>query len=69
VTGAITPRPNAPATFLIKGTDNLPVLDGAEAAFPVYAAFAAACYADLPPLSEKEQALYDHRRTDTGALH
>jgi phosphate transport system substrate-binding protein len=68
VTDAITPRLDTPATFLIKGTDNLPVLDGAEAAFPVYAAFAAACYADLPPLSEKEQALYDHRRTDTGAL-
>jgi phosphate transport system substrate-binding protein len=68
VVNAITPRLDLPATFLIRGTDNPPVLDGAEAAFPVYAAFAAACYADLPPLSEMEQARYDHRRSDTGAL-
>jgi phosphate transport system substrate-binding protein len=68
VAGSITPRPDEPATFTIRGTDNLPVLDGAEAAFPVYAAFAAACYADLPPLSGEEQARYDHRNPDTGAL-
>ena len=59
IPGAIVARLNAPATFVIKGVDTLPVLDGAQAAFPVYAAFAGACYPDLPPLSEREIARYD----------
>ncbi|MDR2670086.1 MAG: substrate-binding domain-containing protein [Desulfovibrio sp.] len=68
VPDAITPRLEEPSIFVISGTDDLPVLDGAEAAFPVYAAFAAACYADLPPLSEEHLARYDQSNLDTGAL-
>ncbi|SBW03706.1 conserved membrane hypothetical protein [uncultured delta proteobacterium] len=68
VPDAITLRLGEPAAFVIRGTDNLPVLDGAEAAFPVYAAFAAACYPDLPPLGEKELERYDYRKPDKGAL-
>ncbi|MDR3053815.1 MAG: substrate-binding domain-containing protein [Zoogloeaceae bacterium] len=61
IPGSIVARLNAPATFVIKGVDELPVLDGAQAAFPVYAAFAGACYSDLPPLGEREMARYDDR--------
>jgi phosphate transport system substrate-binding protein len=68
VPDALTPRLETPAAFSIRGTDKLPVLDGAEAAFPVYAAFAAACYPDLPPLSARELQFYDDRNTRTGAL-
>ncbi|MDR2054273.1 MAG: substrate-binding domain-containing protein [Desulfovibrio sp.] len=56
---AVTPRLDEPAAFVIRGTKDLPVLDGAEAAFPVYAAFAGACYADLPPLADKAIRYYD----------
>jgi phosphate transport system substrate-binding protein len=68
VPGSIVARLNAPATFVIKGVDKLPVLDGAQAAFPVYAAFAGACYPDLPPLSEREIARYDRRNQEKDAL-
>ncbi|MDR0439624.1 MAG: hypothetical protein LBI59_01370, partial [Candidatus Accumulibacter sp.] len=68
VPGAITPRLAEPSSFTVRGADKLPVLDGAEAAFPVYAAFAAACYPDLPRLSEEELRRYDYRKPDQGAL-
>ncbi|MDR2800875.1 MAG: substrate-binding domain-containing protein [Desulfovibrio sp.] len=59
---AVTPRLNEPSVFVIRGTKDLPVLDGAEAAFPVYAAFAGACYADLPPLADDAIRSYDYDR-------
>ena len=36
-----------PSTFTISSPNEMPVLDGAEAAYPVYAAFANACYDDI----------------------
>ena len=68
VPDAVTARLEHPSSFMIRGADSLPVLDGAEAAFPVYAAFAAACYPDMPPLSEEELRQYDYRGLRAGAL-
>ena len=45
-----------PASFRIEKEADMPVLDGAEAAFPVYAAFAKNCYAlALPPQATSGQ--------------
>jgi phosphate transport system substrate-binding protein len=68
IPGSIVARLNAPASFVIKGVYKLPVLDGAQAAFPVYAAFAGACYPDLPLLSEQEIAHYNYRDQKKDAL-
>jgi phosphate transport system substrate-binding protein len=68
IPGSIVARLSAPATFTLKGTDKLPVLNGAQAAFPVYAAFANACYLDLAPLSQKEINWYDHHPPNDSAL-
>ena len=38
------PKLETPSTFTIKDPNDMPVLDGAEAAFPVYSAFANAVY-------------------------
>lgn len=62
------PRLNATASFTISGIDRMPVLDGAEAAFPVYAAFAGACYKDLRPLSAEELKQYDYTSHTRGPL-
>lgn len=35
------------STFTISSPNEMPILDGAEAAYPVYAAFANACYEDI----------------------
>jgi len=40
----ILPALSSPSTFIISELDKMPRLDGAEAAFPVYSAFANACY-------------------------
>ncbi|MEM5014885.1 substrate-binding domain-containing protein [Metabacillus indicus] len=44
------------STFIIENSDEMPVLDGAEAAFPVYSAFANAVYNNVSSVmtSEKE---------------
>ncbi|MCC8193649.1 MAG: substrate-binding domain-containing protein [Deltaproteobacteria bacterium] len=68
VPGAVTARLEGASSFVIRGADNLPVLDGAEAAFPVYAAFAAACYPDMPPLSDEGVRSYDYRGLEEGPL-
>ncbi|WP_254660935.1 PstS family phosphate ABC transporter substrate-binding protein [Bacillus sp. FJAT-27225] len=41
------PKLNEPATFSINNQEEMPVLDGAEAAFPVYSAFANAVYTGI----------------------
>ncbi|WP_342429466.1 substrate-binding domain-containing protein [Neobacillus sp. FSL H8-0543] len=41
------PKLSEPATFTIKDLSEMPVLDGAEAAFPVYSAFANATYENI----------------------
>jgi phosphate transport system substrate-binding protein len=46
----ILPRLSGESSFVIRETKRMPVLDGAEAAYPIYAAFARACYA--PPESQ-----------------
>jgi phosphate transport system substrate-binding protein len=39
------PTLDEPSSFIISDKAKMPVLDGAEAAYPVYSAFASACYA------------------------
>lgn len=41
------PQLDSPSTFMIKNQKDMPVLDGAEAAFPVYSAFANAAYENI----------------------
>ncbi|MDE7133457.1 MAG: substrate-binding domain-containing protein, partial [Lachnospiraceae bacterium] len=36
-----------PSTFMVSEPTEMPVLDGAEAAYPIYSAFAKACYKDI----------------------
>lgn len=42
-----------PSTFRITDPQEMPLLDGAEAAYPVYAAFAGACYEDIAAIQEQ----------------
>ena len=42
-----------PATFTISEPLDMPILDGAEAAYPVYSAFANACYEDIANIQSK----------------
>ena len=42
-----------PATFTISDPLDMPILDGAEAAYPVYSAFANACYKDIADIQSK----------------
>ena len=63
----ILPKLKVPASFRLQ-KEPLPVLDGAEAAFPVYAAFAQACYNNLTPLTKDELARYDSTRHVTGPI-
>ena len=46
-TDNILPVLDSPSSFIIKDDRKMPVLDGAEAAYPVYSAFANACYARI----------------------
>ncbi|MBT2681732.1 substrate-binding domain-containing protein [Bacillus sp. ISL-35] len=41
------PKLKEPASFMVENQDEMPVLDGAEAAFPVYSAFANATYKNI----------------------
>ncbi|WP_102273162.1 PstS family phosphate ABC transporter substrate-binding protein [Cytobacillus massiliigabonensis] len=43
----ILPKLDSPSAFTIKNQKDMPVLDGAEAAFPVYSAFANAAYENI----------------------
>ncbi|MCH1627266.1 substrate-binding domain-containing protein [Ferdinandcohnia quinoae] len=43
----ILPKLEEPSTFTIEEKNDMPILDGAEAAYPVYAAFANAVYRDI----------------------
>ncbi len=64
----ILPRLKESATFRLSDPDGMPVLDGAQAAFPVYGAFALACYENLPRLSDDEIRLYDARPKTAGPV-
>lgn len=41
-----------PASFIVSDVSKMPVLDGAEAAYPVYSAFANACYENIADIQE-----------------
>lgn len=43
---------DVPSTFTISESTEMPVLDGAEAAYPIYSAFANACYEDIAEIQE-----------------
>ncbi|MBD5507001.1 MAG: hypothetical protein HDR05_02810 [Lachnospiraceae bacterium] len=43
---------DAPSTFTISEPAKMPVLDGAEAAYPIYSAFADACYENIGEIQE-----------------
>ena len=44
--------PDSPAELMIEGEENMPVMDGAEACFPVYAAAAKAVYRDIAEIEK-----------------
>ena len=58
----ILPVLSGPSSFHIDDKNKMPVLDGAEAAFPLYAAFAKACYGDLTPKAGEKGAGLDPYR-------
>lgn len=43
---------DVPASFIISDVSKMPVLDGAEATYPVYSAFANACYENIAEIQE-----------------
>lgn len=45
-----------PSDFVITEQEKMPVLDGAEAAYPIYSAFANACYKDIAKIQESAKA-------------
>ncbi|WP_053366401.1 PstS family phosphate ABC transporter substrate-binding protein [Bacillus sp. FJAT-27245] len=48
----VLPKLDEPATFKIEKKEEMPVLDGAEAAYPVYAAFANAVYENIASIND-----------------
>ncbi len=48
-----------PSELTITGVENMPSLDGAEAAYPVYSAFAAACYKDIAKIQTDAKAAHE----------
>ncbi len=48
-----------PSELTITGVENMPSLDGAEAAYPVYSAFAAACYKDIEKIQTNAKAAHE----------
>lgn len=54
-----------PSTFVISDPQEMPILDGAEAAYPVYAAFANACYANIGEIQETDDAVSNASKSDT----
>ncbi len=46
---------NESAAFTITEPQEMPIMDGAEAAYPVYSAFANACYTNIAEIQEKAQ--------------
>lgn len=48
-----------PAEQMIEGVENMPVLDGAEACYPLYAAFAKALYQDIDIIELEARKAYE----------
>lgn len=53
-----------PPTFIISDPQDMPIMDGAEAAYPVYSAFANACYENIAEIQEKAANSQDIPITD-----
>lgn len=53
-----------PPTFIISDPQDMPIMDGAEAAYPVYSAFANACYDNIAEIQEKASNSQDIPITD-----
>ncbi|RDU38998.1 phosphate-binding protein [Neobacillus piezotolerans] len=51
-TSNILPKLNEPADFSLEKKEEMPILDGAEAAYPVYAAFANSVYKDIGAIND-----------------
>lgn len=56
---------NEPSTFTISDPQEMPILDGAEAAYPVYSAFANACYVNIAELQENKDNVIPIQFTNT----
>lgn len=50
-------RLDEPASLMISDVSQMPVLDGAEAAYPVYSAFANACYENIAEIQEYAKSM------------
>lgn len=57
-------RLQEPSAFMVTERDEMPILDGAEAAFPVYSAFALNCYENIVDI-ERQTAVLE---TDTSPI-
>ena len=51
----ILPTLQDPTAFSIADPQEMPIMDGAEAAYPIYSAFANACYVNIAEIQEKAQ--------------
>ncbi len=56
--------PDSEVTLRIDNEEDMPVLDGAEACYPLYAAFAKACYTDIDAIEKKWLKETDDPRTN-----
>ena len=57
-----------PSTFMISEPTGMPVLDGAEAAYPIYSAFANACYKDIGKIQKYAKQNQYQNYEDHGAV-
>ncbi|MEH7176978.1 PstS family phosphate ABC transporter substrate-binding protein [Neobacillus vireti] len=70
----ILPKLETAQTFTIKNPSEMPILDGAEAAYPVYSAFANAVYEDIGKLDRAEEivsftnTIYSYERLLSGEV-
>ena len=68
------PKLESPSTFTIKNPSEMPILDGAEAAFPVYSAFANAVYENINKIQETQDivsftnTIYSYERLLSGEV-
>ena len=56
-----------PASFTIENPDEMPVMDGAEACYPLYAAMAKAVYQDIDAIEKEYVTEGDGRESGSGA--
>lgn len=61
----VLPKLQEESAFMISDPDDMPILDGAEAAFPVYSAFANAAYKDIASVAREGREII----TFTNTIH